>query len=212
MRSHFKCTAFSGSNRRELRLNDEFRPEPFWLSSIKEAIWALRSLFVFLVEQPGQLRFIEWPSFQSTDKKETQVPVRDDIREIGCSGDASVGRHGVESDVEFKPIEHPAEPPDEDWPLKCPMPDFSVLNDGRMREECFAESLQKRVELSSGLSEEGIVAVATKRPARAVRKRHHTLTRDHTVPPVFRLPPLPPLPIHSTANFLVLPQNNEFES
>ncbi|KAI8564785.1 hypothetical protein RHMOL_Rhmol03G0209300 [Rhododendron molle] len=29
---------------------------------------ALKSLFIFLLEQPSQLKYIEWPSFQSTLK------------------------------------------------------------------------------------------------------------------------------------------------
>jgi len=35
---------------------------------------------------------------------------------------------GVEVDMEFWPVEHPMEPPDEDRPVKCPMPDSSVIN------------------------------------------------------------------------------------
>ena len=34
---------------------------------------------------------------------------------------------GVEYNAEFWPIEHPVEPPDEDQPVKCPMPDSSVI-------------------------------------------------------------------------------------
>ncbi|XP_042489717.1 uncharacterized protein LOC122069720 [Macadamia integrifolia] len=65
--THIKCAASSGRNQQELRFSeDEYRSEPFWSSLIKEAIWALRSLLVFLLEQPGQLKYIEWPSFQST--------------------------------------------------------------------------------------------------------------------------------------------------
>ncbi|GMI74450.1 hypothetical protein HRI_001114300 [Hibiscus trionum] len=40
--------------------------EPFWLSLIRETIWGITSLSVFLVEQPSQLKYIEWPSFVST--------------------------------------------------------------------------------------------------------------------------------------------------
>lgn len=36
--------------------------------------------------------------------------------------------HGGEVDMEFWPVEHPMEPPDEDRPVKCPMPDSSVLD------------------------------------------------------------------------------------
>ncbi|XP_057966409.1 uncharacterized protein LOC131156613 [Malania oleifera] len=63
--------AFAGRNHDELSYGDEFRDEPFWLSLIKEAIWGLKSLLVFLVEQPSQLKYIEWPSFKSTLKTAT---------------------------------------------------------------------------------------------------------------------------------------------
>ncbi|XP_057807907.1 uncharacterized protein LOC131022437 [Salvia miltiorrhiza] len=52
----------------ELDHNDDYHKEPFWLSTIQTVTWATRSLFLFLVEQPSQLRYIEWPSFQSTLK------------------------------------------------------------------------------------------------------------------------------------------------
>ncbi|XP_051122982.1 uncharacterized protein LOC127245875 isoform X2 [Andrographis paniculata] len=42
------------------------RKEPFWLNPFREALWNTRSLLVFLAEQPGQLKYIEWPSFRST--------------------------------------------------------------------------------------------------------------------------------------------------
>ncbi|KAJ4960914.1 hypothetical protein NE237_020824 [Protea cynaroides] len=51
---------------KNLATEDEFRSEPFWSSLIKEVFWALRSLLVFVFGQPGQLKYIEWPSFQST--------------------------------------------------------------------------------------------------------------------------------------------------
>lgn len=34
----------------------------------------------------------------------------------------------LEVDFQFWPVEHPLEPPDEDRPVKCPMPDSSVIN------------------------------------------------------------------------------------
>ncbi|KAK9287299.1 hypothetical protein L1049_015712 [Liquidambar formosana] len=58
-------------NEQELSFADDVPEEPFWLSLIKEALWALKSLFLFLVEQPSQLKYIEWPSFQSTLKTAT---------------------------------------------------------------------------------------------------------------------------------------------
>ncbi|XP_065849082.1 uncharacterized protein [Euphorbia lathyris] len=45
---------------------EELPPEPFMLSVVKEAIWSMKSLFTFLVEQPSQLKYIEWPGFQTT--------------------------------------------------------------------------------------------------------------------------------------------------
>lgn len=35
---------------------------------------------------------------------------------------------GEEVDFEIWPVEHPMEPPDEDRPVKCPMPESSVIN------------------------------------------------------------------------------------
>lgn len=61
----------AGRNQHQLSFDDGFSEEPFLLSLIKEAIWGLKSLFVFLVEQPSQLKYIEWPGFQSTLKTAT---------------------------------------------------------------------------------------------------------------------------------------------
>ncbi|XP_057500966.1 uncharacterized protein LOC130784997 [Actinidia eriantha] len=58
----------AGRNLRELSYGDEFRDEPLWFTTIKKPFWSLKSLFVFLLEQPSQLKYIEWPSFQSTLK------------------------------------------------------------------------------------------------------------------------------------------------
>ncbi|EXC05030.1 hypothetical protein L484_019278 [Morus notabilis] len=109
--------------------------------------------------------------------------------------------NGVEVEVDFEiwPVEHPMEPPDEDRPVKCPMPESSVINDeGSKREKRLAESLTKRAEESAankqGKEDSGAVA---ERPVRAVRKRHHTLTgeggddHDVIVPALTRMPPLP---------------------
>ncbi|XP_030509501.2 uncharacterized protein LOC115724171 isoform X1 [Cannabis sativa] len=50
---------------------DNLLHEPFLLTIAKEAVWWMRSLFIFLSEQPGQLMYIEWPSFPSTLKTAT---------------------------------------------------------------------------------------------------------------------------------------------
>ncbi|KAK7316414.1 hypothetical protein VNO77_35432 [Canavalia gladiata] len=63
------CTKFFTSaarNEHHLSYDDALPQEPFLLRSIKEAIWGLKSLFEFLVDQPSQLKYIEWPSFSST--------------------------------------------------------------------------------------------------------------------------------------------------
>lgn len=49
-----------------LKFVDENDDEPLWLHLSKETIRALKSLLAFLVQQPGQLKYIEWPSFQDT--------------------------------------------------------------------------------------------------------------------------------------------------
>ncbi|XP_044489333.1 uncharacterized protein LOC123213806 [Mangifera indica] len=54
-----------------LSFDDDIPDEPLLLTCVKEAIWALRSLFVFLAEQPSQLKYIEWPGFQHTLKTAT---------------------------------------------------------------------------------------------------------------------------------------------
>lgn len=38
------------------------------------------------------------------------------------------GAHGIELAVEFKPVEHPIEPLDNDLPIQCPLPEPSILN------------------------------------------------------------------------------------
>ncbi|XP_056163889.1 uncharacterized protein LOC130134505 isoform X1 [Syzygium oleosum] len=53
-------------NNHALSYDDDLNPETFWSSLIKEVVWSLKSLFTFLCEQPSQLKYIEWPSFQST--------------------------------------------------------------------------------------------------------------------------------------------------
>ncbi|KAM3308547.1 hypothetical protein P3S67_010291 [Capsicum chacoense] len=51
------------------------------------------------------------------------------------SRSSSVTSHGIEFAVEFKPVEHPPEPLHNDGPIQCPLPEPSVLNDGRIWKE-----------------------------------------------------------------------------
>ncbi|KMZ57657.1 hypothetical protein ZOSMA_83G00330 [Zostera marina] len=60
---------FSSAKERE-DFNDN-EPEPFWHSwmyPVKDVVRELWSLVVFLMEQPSQLKYIEWPTFRSTLK------------------------------------------------------------------------------------------------------------------------------------------------
>ncbi|KAK9085910.1 hypothetical protein Sjap_026321 [Stephania japonica] len=69
LREKFKPFAYVGRNGRELRLEEDgFDSEPFWVSLAKETFGGLRALVMFLVEQPKQLKYIEWPPFRSTLK------------------------------------------------------------------------------------------------------------------------------------------------
>ncbi|KAK4743560.1 hypothetical protein SAY87_001561 [Trapa incisa] len=54
--------------------------------------------------------------------------------------------HGIEAAVEFKPVEHPVEPLDNDRPIQCPLPEPSILNDGTIWKERVA-SVKRRPDL-----------------------------------------------------------------
>ncbi|KAJ6814087.1 uncharacterized protein M6B38_139340 [Iris pallida] len=77
--------------------------------------------------------------------------------------------HGIEVDVEFKPIEHPSEPIDYDQPVKCPLPEPSILNDGRIwKERMSSASARMRADLpvvKEGSQLESEPAEAKPRPA-----------------------------------------------
>ncbi|KAK9944204.1 hypothetical protein M0R45_009782 [Rubus argutus] len=46
-----------GKDHHQLSFDDEVPQEPFLLSLFKETVWSLRSLFVFLLEQPSHLKY-----------------------------------------------------------------------------------------------------------------------------------------------------------
>ncbi|XP_039122935.1 uncharacterized protein LOC120259408 [Dioscorea cayenensis subsp. rotundata] len=52
---------------------------------------------------------------------------------VDCAAAAAV--HGIEICLEFKPVEHPMEPLEQDHPVQCPQLDTSLLNDGRVFKE-----------------------------------------------------------------------------
>ncbi|KAJ4951530.1 hypothetical protein NE237_028362 [Protea cynaroides] len=55
--------------------------------------------------------------------------------------------HGIEVAVEFKPVEHPIEPLDNDRPVKCPLPEPSILNDARIWKERMPANPRRRADL-----------------------------------------------------------------
>ncbi|KAM7259860.1 hypothetical protein ACFE04_015601 [Oxalis oulophora] len=55
--------------------------------------------------------------------------------------------HGIDIATEFKPVEHPIEPLDNDRPIQCPLPEPSILNDGRIWKERISANVRRRGEL-----------------------------------------------------------------
>ena len=54
------------------------------------------------------------------------MPPNPDV--AGAATTATSTAHGIEVAVEFKPVEHPIEPLDNDPPIQCPLPEPSILN------------------------------------------------------------------------------------
>ncbi|XP_030960220.1 uncharacterized protein LOC126717796 isoform X1 [Quercus robur] len=158
------------------------------------------------------------------DANESEVPLIDESRDARYRVGMDWHHLEVEVDMDFWPVEHPMEPPDEDRPVKCPMPDSTVINcekrisyeqEGGVNEKRIGESLRKRAEATvpAAVNRQRVVAVDAEPPVRAVRKRHHTLTRgDYIMTPTMRTPSLPPLPNQNITIFQMLQQFDKFES
>lgn len=67
----------------------------------------------------------------------------------GATISALGATHGIEVDIEFKPVEHPIEPLDDnDKPVLCPLPEPNILNDGRIwKERVSAAHVRRRSDL-----------------------------------------------------------------
>lgn len=63
-----KCASFVERNYQSSVNDDE---DPFLINATKQTIRAAKLVLQFLVEQPSQLKYIEWPGFQSTLKTAT---------------------------------------------------------------------------------------------------------------------------------------------
>ncbi|CAI9091724.1 OLC1v1026824C1 [Oldenlandia corymbosa var. corymbosa] len=60
-------------------------------------------------------------------KWEVLPPASEGITGVTLAGATSATAHGIEVEVEFKPVEHPIEPLDNDRPIQCPLPEPSIL-------------------------------------------------------------------------------------
>ncbi|KAL0927519.1 hypothetical protein M5K25_001694 [Dendrobium thyrsiflorum] len=66
----------------------------------------------------------------TTDEREAQVAEKGDPL-----GLATTSHRGFEVDSGFRPVEHPVEPISQDQPVRCPLSEPSILNDGRIWKE-----------------------------------------------------------------------------
>lgn len=62
------------------------------------------------------------------DQREVLPPSSEATTAVTLATAASTATHGNEVAVQFKPVEYPAEPPDNDQPVHCPLPEPSILN------------------------------------------------------------------------------------
>ncbi|MED6174385.1 hypothetical protein PIB30_068568 [Stylosanthes scabra] len=160
------------------------------------------------------------------EKEEGGFPLFHEIIEsTATQGMEVLHHHHHESNdninTDFFPVEHPMEPTDEDRPVKCPMPESSVINnDGGVHDKRYSESLRKRGEISETTVDAGgrVATMDTEPSARGVRKRHHPLTHggDLVMTPLMTMPtpPPPPPPLPSQQNitiFEMLQQLDKFQ-
>lgn len=79
------------------------------------------------------------------DEREALPPSSDATATAVLQTATSAFPYGIELAVEFKPVEHPAEPLDFDQPIQCPLPEPSILNDGRIWKERVSSGASRRV-------------------------------------------------------------------
>lgn len=88
---------------------------------------------------------------QSTlDEREVAAPDTVAADSVNAAGITVAAHHGIELAVEFKPVEHPTEPLDNDRPVQCPLPEPSILNDGRIWKERVCAGVQRRGDIQGG--------------------------------------------------------------
>ncbi|XVF52069.1 hypothetical protein PTKIN_Ptkin04bG0235200 [Pterospermum kingtungense] len=74
------------------------------------------------------------------------MPPNPDIAGSAAAASTAIA-HGIEVAVEFKLVEHPIEPLDNDRPIQCPLPEPSILNDGRIWKERVSANVRRRADL-----------------------------------------------------------------
>ncbi|QCD90849.1 uncharacterized protein LOC114174344 [Vigna unguiculata] len=79
------------------------------------------------------------------DEREVMPPNSEAVAAVASAATAT--SHGIEVAVEFKPVEHPIEPLDSDRPIQCPLPEPSILNDGRIWKERVSATVRRRGDL-----------------------------------------------------------------
>ncbi|GJW94063.1 hypothetical protein Tco_0173735 [Tanacetum coccineum] len=86
-------------------------------------------------------------SQSALDQREVAPPDTLAIETTSVAGVMSTSHHGIEVAVEFKPVEHPTEPLDIDQPIQCPLPEPSILNDGRIWKERVSAGVHTRADI-----------------------------------------------------------------
>ncbi|KAL4363738.1 hypothetical protein GQ457_04G036860 [Hibiscus cannabinus] len=82
-------------------------------------------------------------SKSSLDERDVVMPSNPDVPAAADAATATATAHGIEVAVEFKPVEHPIEPLDNDRPIQCPLPEPSILNDGRIWQERVSANVRR---------------------------------------------------------------------
>ncbi|KAI4372192.1 hypothetical protein MLD38_010457 [Melastoma candidum] len=72
------------------------------------------------------------------------LPLNVDVANVSSA--ATSISHGIGVAVD-EPVEHPVEPLDNDDPIQCPLPEPSILNDGRIWKERVSANARRRGDL-----------------------------------------------------------------
>ncbi|PKA66226.1 hypothetical protein AXF42_Ash006923 [Apostasia shenzhenica] len=55
-------------------------------------------------------------------------------------GFSTTAEQDFEAEIMFRPVEHPVEPINNDQPVQCPLPEPSILNDGKIWKQRFSST------------------------------------------------------------------------